>query len=189
MDYQRFPPYFYMRLVHFILLLSVIFFYGCVSNRAATKNFSNMTYFVKDEGGKRKATLVDGGYGEPEFAVDYDNRYVFGDFNHDGLRDAAVIIIESTGGSSSIYLLAFLINNGKELVHEASQDLESDAIINSMKEQNGKVLVDMFIHKEGDSKAQPTKRVKNLYGYTGPQFEKLRIINSQYLPLVTNLAL
>ena len=165
-----------MRLVYFILFLSIIDFYGCTSNRAAIKEFSNMTYFVKDEGGKRKATLIEGGYGEPEVAVDYDNRYVFGDFNHDGLRDAAVIIVEGTGGSSSTYILAFLINDGKKLVHEASEDLDGDAIINSMKEQNGKVLIDMYVHQEGDSKAEPTKHVRNLYKYIGPQFDGLKIL-------------
>ena len=38
----------------------------------------------------------------------------------------------------------------------------------SLKERNGHVLVDMFVHQEGDCMAGPTKRVSNVYTYDGP---------------------
>jgi len=46
--------------------------------------------------------------------------------------------------------------------------LDDRAIINSMREKNGKVLIDMFVHQEGDCMAGPTKRVRNTYAYDGP---------------------
>ena len=64
--------------------------------------------------------------------------------------------------------LAFLINERGALVHRASRVLDDSAIINSMREKQGKVLIDMFVHQEGDCRAGPTKRVRNLYAYHSP---------------------
>jgi len=35
----------------------------------------------------------------------YTGKYVYGDFNHDGLKDAAVIVIENSGGNADWYTL------------------------------------------------------------------------------------
>lgn len=53
-------------------------------------------------------------------------------------------------------------------MHRASRVLDDRALINSMREKNGKVLVDMFVHQKGDCMAGPTKRVSNTYAYEGP---------------------
>jgi hypothetical protein len=114
------------------------------------------------------ATLVDGVHDEPYLYVEYADRYAYGDFNGDGLKDAAVIVTESGGGTGNWYVLAFLINDGEKFVHRASRVLDDRAIINSMREKNGKVLIDMFVHQQGDCMAGPTKRVRNTYVYEGP---------------------
>ena len=137
----------------------------------SNKIFGNMTYFFDDGpalGGRTAAKLVDGVHEEPYLSVYYENKYVYGDFNHDGLKDAAVIITENTGGNSDWYTLAFLINDGTSLVHKASFNLDDRAIINSMREKNGKVFIDMYVHGPDDSRGGPTKRVKNLYQYINP---------------------
>ena len=176
LDHQRSPPYFYMRVSHIILLFTAVFLYGCASNKETAKIFGNMTYFVKDADGKRKADLVRGRHQELEFNIYYGNRCVYGDFNHDGLKDAAVILIEGTGGNQYGHTLAFLINNGKQLIHQSTIYLDDRAIINSMREKNGKVFVDMYVHQEGDCMAGPTKRVRNVYEYDGPEFDKLKVL-------------
>lgn len=137
------------------------------SERAA-RLFGNATYVMGDGYAAQEATLVDGIHDEPYLSVRYDDRYVYGDFNGDGVKDAAVIIMEDNGGTAEWYTLAFLINDGKQFVHRASQLLDDRAIINSMRERNGKVVIDMFIHQEGDCRAGPTKRVRQVYAYEGP---------------------
>jgi hypothetical protein len=114
------------------------------------------------------ATLVDGVHDEPYLSVRYDDRYVYGDFNGDGLKDAAVVVIENNGGTAEWYTLAFLINDGKRFMHKASQFLDDRAIINSIRERNAKVVIDMFVHQEGDCRAGPTRRIRQVYAYEGP---------------------
>ena len=152
----------------FFFLIGVVFLCGCATNREAAKLFGNMTYFVGNEHFAESATLVNCEYHASFLNIYYDNRFVYGDFNHDGLRDAAVITVQNNGGNAQWYMLDFLINDGKALVHRASRELDDRAIINSMWQKNGKVFVDMYIHQSGDCMGGPTKRVKNSYEYTGP---------------------
>ena len=129
-----------------------------------------MTYYVGNEYGVDAAKLVNGEHEERFLNVYYGNKYVYGDFNHDGLKDAAVITIENTGGNSAWYMLDFLINDGAKLVHRSSEELDESARINSMCQKEGKVIVDMYIHQEGDCRNWPTKRVRNVYEYSRPEF-------------------
>ena len=147
---------------------------GCASD-VAFKQFGNMAYFFADESDTQVATLVNGAYQDENLRVGYENKYVYGDFNHDGLKDAAVVISENTGGNADLYELAFLINNGTKLVHKASLSLDVWAEVNSVTEKDGKVIVDMYVHQEGDCNAGPTKRVRNIYEYPGPDPELEKI--------------
>ena len=161
-----------MRLSRFIFLFAGLVVLGALvqqhASRQAARIFGNATYVMWDGYAAQAATLVDGVHDEPYLSVRYDDRYVYGDFNGDGVKDAAVIITEDNGGTAEWYTLAFLINDGKQFVHRASQLLDDRAIINSMWERNGKVVIDMFIHQEGDCMAGPTNRVRQVYAYDGP---------------------
>ena len=156
-----------MRLNHVVLFLCVILFLcGFASNKEAAEVFGNMAYLVGKPDSAQRVKLVNGKYEEEFLSVYYENKYVYGDFNHDGLKDAAVIIMENSGGNADDYELAFLINDGKNLVHRASYYLDVWAIINSVHVENGKVIVDMYVHQNGDCNAGPSKRVLNVYAYT-----------------------
>jgi hypothetical protein len=133
--------------------------------------FGNRPYFVSNpvHGQKiKEVVLVNGEYEEDFLNVYYDNKYVYGDFNHDGLKDAAVVFLENHGGNSDYYKLAFLINDGKKLVHRASRGLGVWTIVNSLGVRDGKVIIDMYVHQEGDCNAGPSKRVRNVYEYNWP---------------------
>ena len=162
-----------MRLNAVILLLVVsVSLCRCSNNNEAAKLFGNMTYFIGNKNDSEAVSLSNGKYYKQFYwDVYYDHRYVYGDFNHDGLKDAAVIIVVNYGGGNmNSYVLAFLINDGKKLVHRSSRELDVWAMINSLREENGKVLVDMYIHQTGDCNAGPTKRVRNIYEYSGQDF-------------------
>ena len=161
-----------MRLIGLAFLsASVIAISLCSERHAAgqaARMFGNAIYVMGNAYTAQVATLVDGIHDEPYLHVRYDEKYVYGDFNGDGLRDAAVIVIEDNGGQTDWYILAFLINERGTLVHRASRVLDDSAIINSVREKDRKVLMDMFVHQNGDCRAGPTKRVRNLYAYDGP---------------------
>lgn len=133
------------------------------------KIFGNRTYFTTSSDVPR-LNLIDGSrtawYGRLHVSLNYEGHAVFGDFNRDGLRDAAVVIFENEGGNLDEYSLAFLINDGTTLVHTRSVYLEYWAIIHSVRAHAGKVVVDMFVHQQGDCNAGPTKRVKKVFDYS-----------------------
>ncbi len=156
------------------MVASVVFLCGFTFGRQPEKVFGNMTYWVGNPHSPRQVTLVNGKYEEDFLNIYYEGPYVYGDFNHDGLMDAAVVIMENFGGNADDYELAFLINDGKKLVHRASYYLDVWAIVNSVHAKGGKVVVDMYVHQKGDCNAGPSKRVRRSYEYTEAQFPKRR---------------
>ena len=159
-------------------ILCAMLLFGYQSRAAANKLFGNMTYVTSCPYLAEKITLVNGhGVVWDQLAhvsLDYKEHYVYGDFNHDGRKDAAVVISESQGGSDDERWLAFLINDGTRLVHRQSAYLGDSAIIRSVKARGDHVVVDMFIHQEDDCQAGPTKHVKSVYEYSGLRRPQLR---------------
>ena len=157
------------RYVVFCFVSCATFLFVCRSKAAADKIFGNMSYLTDCPYITKKVSLVNGAgvvwNQRLHVSIYYGGQYVYGDFNRDGIKDAAVIIGESEGGSSDFQSLAFLIHNGAQLVHKKSAYLGNAVIVNSLKERDGKVIVDLFIHQEGDCNAGPTKRVKRAYEY------------------------
>jgi len=152
----------------FYLILFLAFVPGCRSENL-DEVFANTTYMIGNEYFSQRAPLVDGKHEEPYLYVYYEHKFVCGDFNNDGLEDAAVIIAESGGGSGHYRFLAFLINDGTEFVHRASHYLGDKAIINSLKEERGRVFVDMLVRDESTWAEGILKRVKTIYEYSGPE--------------------
>jgi hypothetical protein len=165
-DDMRLNPY-TASIYFFCLIVPSIFSAKCFADDP-DKVFGNMTYMIGNEYCAERASLVDGKYEVPGIMyVYYEGQYVYGDFNRDGARDAAVIIAESGGGSGHFLELAFLINEDGQFIHKTSKYLGDRVIINSLEEKDGKVLIDMFVHRENDCMAGPTKRVCDVYEYSG----------------------
>ena len=146
----------------------------------ANQIFGNMTYMTDSPNIAEKVTLLNGYCETRNFRLDhsmyYDGQYVYGDFNHDGVRDAAVVIGQGEGGSEDSRSLAFLIHDGTRFIHKKSAALGSSAIVNSLKERGGKVIVDMFVHQDGDCMAGPTGHVKSTFEYAG---DRVRVKGEQ----------
>jgi hypothetical protein len=151
-----------------LLVGSVIFPSESQARVSEKKLLGNLTYFT-GSGDVPKLNLIDGSrtawYGRCNVSLNLEGHFCFGDFNRDGLRDAAVVIVGNEGGNLDDYSLAFLINDGTRLVHRNSVHLDFWAIINYIWQRDGKVLVDLFVHQEGDCNAGPTKRVKRVFDY------------------------
>ena len=154
--------------VIFCLICCAILLSKAQSKASAEKLVGNTTYFTGSSD-VPKLTLINGSrtayYGRLHVSLNVEGHFCFGDFNRDGLRDAAIVIFENEGGNLDGYSLAFLINDGTRLIHKKSVHLDFWAVINSVRERSGKVVVDMFVHQEGDCNAGPTKRVKRVFDY------------------------
>lgn len=153
------------------LISSIICLLGHQARVAADRLFGNLTYLTSCPYIAKHVTLVNGyrivWNDHLHVSLSYEGRYVYGDWNHDGLKDAAVVIDESQGGSDDEFCLAFLINNGTRLVHRQSAYLDDSAIIRSVKTHGDYVIVDMFVHQKGDCHAGPTQHVRYRYEYSG----------------------
>ncbi len=154
------------------LAFCIVFLQEHRARAEAHKLFGNMTYLTTSPYIVETATLVDGyrltRKGRLHHAMHYEGRYVYGDFNRDGLKDAAVVIAQGESATEHCLELAFLINDGGRLVHRVSHYLGDRVIVNSVKERGGKVVIDLVVHQEGDCMAGPTKRVRNVYDYLNP---------------------
>lgn len=162
-----------MRLKRASLLLllalfgTTVFLYKRMADGKAARIFGNMTYHIDDALDKKDITLVNGEHKDWELHVRYGDRYLYGDFNHDELKDAAVILVENTGGNQDWYTLAFLMNDGERLIHHATIYLDDRAIMNSLRAKNGRVFIDMYVHQPGDCNGGPSKRLREWYEYPG----------------------
>lgn len=150
-------------------LLTGIFLQGECTGQVSEEIFGNMTYKVGNENASEEVTLINGEYMESQWLhVWYENQYVYGDFNNDGQTDAAVIIVESGGGSANFPMLAFLIHDGHRFVHRQSYDLGNKTVIHSLKSRAGKVFVSMSVRDETLWAYGRLKKIKKAYEYTGP---------------------
>lgn len=131
--------------------------------------FGNITYMHSYGSYEEKLQLKNGKCEIPGYiSLCYCGKYAYGDFDNDGLQDAAALYSWSGGGSGTFYRLAFMINNGKNFVHKYTCALGDRVVVYSLKNVNNKVVVDMLTHDEGDCLAGPTKRVQNVYDYMKP---------------------
>lgn len=166
------------------LVFCVVLLLGHQSRAAAHKLFGNMTYLTDSPYIVERVTLVNGQRvtwnGRLHHSMYYEGQYVYGDFNRDGLKDAAAVVAQSEGGTGHFLELAFLINEGGQLVHRVSHYLGDRVIVNSLKERNGKVVIDMFVHREHDCRAGPTKRVKSVYDYLNPNPDLVSQAESEF---------
>lgn len=161
------------------LCLSMAFFgtvllYGYHSRAAAHNVFGSMTYYTSSPYIVEKMTLFNGtatAYsGVLYYTYTYARQYVYGDFNRDGLKDAAVLVCDGEENAMG-YKLAFLINDGKRLVHRGSCYLGRWITIKSLRERSGKVLVRKLVSEGDDWAAGRDRSVIEIYDYLNPRLD------------------
>lgn len=154
------------------VIVGTVVLFGYQSKAAADKLFGNMTYRTTRPYIAETVTLIHGERvvwnGRLHVSLLYKGYCVYGDFNRDGLKDAAVVISEGEGGTGHFRALAFLINDGRQLVHRASYGLGDRARINSLTVRDHCVIVDAYVHGPHDCMAWPTKRIRSVYDYLQP---------------------
>jgi len=110
--------------------------------------------------------FVPGGASRPTVVL-HPEVYAFGDLNGDGVADAAVILIENSGGSGSFLYLAAVINEGGAPVNVATQfvgDREQAQVISI---EDGEITLNMVAHGPDDPMCCPTVEATQKYKLQG----------------------
>lgn len=127
-----------------------------------------------------KATLVDGVYEEkpaPDSAtfivqLTLHETSAMGDLNGDGTDDAAVILVNSPGGSGVFEYLAVVLNAGGTPVNVATTLLGDRVRIDGMAIAAGQITLDVTTHGPDDPLCCPSQAATWVYALEGDALVK-----------------
>jgi hypothetical protein len=109
--------------------------------------------------------FVEGGASRP--TVTYMEPTAFGDLDGDGVEDAAVLLVENSGGSGSFVYLAAVLNGDGNPENVATTLLVDRAQVQSLTVDGGRIAVGMVIHGPDDPMCCPTQEVEQVYELVG----------------------
>ncbi len=115
--------------------------------------------------------LTDGKYeGEPFVAggasrptVLFIEPYALGDLNGDKAEDAAVLLVENSGGSGSFVYLAAVLNQDGQPENAATTLLGDRAQVKSLSIADGQITVTLVTHGPNDPMCCPTQEETRVY--------------------------
>jgi heat shock protein HslJ/LysM repeat protein len=116
--------------------------------------------------------FVPGGASRPTVTF-HPEVYAFGDLNGDGVDDAAVILIENSGGSGSFIYLAAVINDGGTPVNVATHLVGDREQVQAISIEEGEITLNMVAHAPDDPMCCPTQEVTKQYRLQGDQLVEL----------------
>ncbi len=110
--------------------------------------------------------FVEGGASRPTVTF-VDPFYAFGDLNGDGLKDAAVILAENSGGSGVFLYLAAVVDQNGTPANVATQLLGDRVEIKSVAIDGGEIVIDMVTQGPNDPFCCPRLEVTLRYRLEG----------------------
>jgi hypothetical protein len=105
--------------------------------------------------------FVEGGASRP--TVTFIEPYAFGDLNGDGVDDAVVLLVESSGGSGSFVYMAAVLNQKGKPENVDTLLLGDRAQVQSLTIADGQISVTMVTHGPDDPMCCPTQEVEQIY--------------------------
>lgn len=156
------------------LLVSLVIAARCVSQTAplTVENLQNGEYLgIYPE----PVQLTDGLYeGEPfeqggaSWArVIFVEPYAFGHLDGDGVEDAAVLLVENSGGSGSFVYLAAVLNQNGEPVNQATTLLGDRVQVEQLTIESGEIHIRMLAHGPDDPQCCPSQVMQSSYTLEG----------------------
>lgn len=116
--------------------------------------------------------FVPGGASRPTVVL-HPEVYAFGDLNGDGVDDAAVILIENSGGSGNFRYLAAVINQDGTPVNVATQFVGDREQAQAISIDGNEITVEMVAHGPEDPMSCPTQQVTKVYQLQGDQLAEV----------------
>ncbi len=114
--------------------------------------------------------LADGKYtagsGQDYISAQMLTPLAFGDVNGDGIDDAVVLIAENGGGSGTFVSLVVMGNQGGQPVQTSATLIDDRPVINGLKIDQGKIILDAVIHGDQDPMCCPSLPVSETFRLT-----------------------
>jgi hypothetical protein len=117
------------------------------------------------EGKYEGEPFVEGGASRP--LVVFIEPYAFGDLDGDGVDDAAVLLVETSGGSGSFVYLAAVLNQNGKAVNEATTLLGDRAQVGELVIEDGQIHVKLLTHGPEDPMCCPSQESSETYTLEG----------------------
>ncbi len=117
---------------------------------------------------QRSVQLTDGKFTEnmadgSTLLVYLNENVAFGDINNDGIDDAALLILESMGGTGIFYSITAFISGSMGFTQTNSLFIDDRAIIHSLIIENGEVILNANVHGINDPMVNPTVTMTKTY--------------------------
>jgi hypothetical protein len=81
----------------------------------------------------------------------------FGDLNRDGMKDAALLLAENTGGTGTFVSLVVIFSQEGKFKQAPGIYIDDRPIINSISIADGKIKIDLLVHGPNDPLASPSQ--------------------------------
>jgi heat shock protein HslJ len=139
----------------------------------------NLTYQdIYDE----PVTLANGQYkGEPFVESDASKPTItlilpaaFGDLNGDRVDDAAVLLVENSGGSGSFVFLSAVLNNKDGLENVATTLLGDRVVCETVDIVDGQMVLELTSHAEDDPMCCPSVKTRTTYALANGKITVVR---------------
>jgi hypothetical protein len=164
------------RVLATLLLVTLAFVAGCGGEPEplTAESLKNAEYLGIYDG---PVDLTDGMYeGEPFVEggasrplVVFIEPYAFGDLDGDGVDDAAVLLVENSGGSGSFVYLAAVLNSNGSPVNMATTLLGDRAQVEELTIEEGRIKVKMLTHGPEDPMCCPSQESSETYTLVGDE--------------------
>ena len=125
--------------------------------------------------------FVEGGAARPTVQF-VDNSAVYGDLNADAVEDAAVLLVESSGGSGVFTYVGTQLNQNGRPVDAGAVWVGDRTQVKSMTIENGQVVLELVTQGPDDPQCCPTLKVRKTYAL---QDGKLAEVGSEALGAVS----
>jgi len=140
----------------------------------------NATYFAPVF--KRTIKLVNGSFSvntaSDVYNVQMLEAYAFGDLNGDGVEDAAIILVENSGGTGQFESVVAIYNTGGSPV-QAGQSILGDRVqVNSLDISLGVIHLDMLVQGPADPMCCPTLSEKQSFWEIAGHLWLMRVTSS-----------
>jgi hypothetical protein len=140
---------------------------GAASNQpAAAQTPSDATYMIDGRSvalveGKSVIEVVPGAASQT--VVEVSGAPVIGDLDHDGLADAALLLVETTGGSGTFYHVAAAFNHDGQFVGTPAVLLGDRIVPQHLSIRYGVVIIDYLDRRPGEAMATPPSQEASKY--------------------------
>ncbi len=125
------------------------------------QQLQNMSYLSPNFG--TPVQLKEGVYNEDSMAVSLLPQIAIGDLNGDQINDAAVLLAENGGGTGTFVSLVVIVSQDGEFRQVGSAMIDDRPVIESLKIDDGDILLNAVVHGINDAMVSPTLGVKQTY--------------------------